>query len=219
VTVKPGTKLEYFSGGFGGGRGAAQAYIHSGLSGGNEKRGTWRQEHTFLKLAAAGAKDSQAQYGFRFHWANSYDEIRDVLHKEGLFDIRAAPGMTVPSDLTARFSLHTKARIESITAEFPDRTTITKLGEPRPDHRVYEVAFKKLGENLLTIHHDGGRKTYLEYFVTEPMETLIKKRAAFIVNRQQIRDPSKWWDGVFGPYDMRNKVVRTIDDPDIFTVG
>jgi len=74
-----------------------------------------------------------------------------------------------------------------------------------------------LGENKLTIHHDGDRKTYLEYFVTEPLETLIKKRASFIINRQQIRDPNKWWDGVFGPYDMRNKVVRTIDDPDIFT--
>jgi len=80
-----------------------------------------------------------------------------------------------------------------------------------------EVTFKHLGENKLTIHHDDDRKTYLEYFVTEPLETLIKKRASFIINRQQIRDPGKWWDGVFGPYDMRNQVVRTIDDPDIFT--
>jgi hypothetical protein len=81
---------------------------------------------------------------------------------------------------------------------------------------VYDVAFNRIGENLLTIHHDGGRKTYLEYFAVEPLETLIKKRASFIINRQEIRDPSKWWDGVFGPYDMRNGVVRTIDDPDIF---
>ena len=97
---------------------------------------------------------------------------------EGLFDIRVVPGMTVPENLTARFSLHTKAKIEAIQA-----------GVPRPDqdhkrspasiagHRVYEVAFEKLGENMLTIVHDGGRRTYLEFFVTEPMETLIKKRA------------------------------------------
>jgi hypothetical protein len=142
--------------------------------------------------------------------------MRDVLFKEGLFDIRAVPGMTVPEDLTAKFSLRTKAKIESIDAEFPAQTKITKLGEPQRDVHVYEVAFKRLGENRLTIHHDGGCKTYLEYFVTEPLETLIKKRASFIINRQQIRDPSKWWDGVFGPYDMKNKVVRTIDQPDIF---
>jgi hypothetical protein len=212
VTVKPGTKLEYFAGGFG--RGGAQVFVHSGLSGGNEKRGTWRQPHTSLKLGGDGIK--QVNYGFRFHWAKSYDEMRDILFNEGLFDIRAVPGMTIPEDLTAKFSLRTKAKIESIEPEFPTETKITKLNEQLGDIQVYEVAFKRLGENLLTIHHDGGRRTYLEYFVTEPLETLIKKRASFIVNRQQIRDPSKWWDGVFGPYDMKNRVVRTIDDPDIF---
>ena len=128
--------------------------------------------------------------------------------------------MTVPSNLSARFSLHTRAHIESVTAEFPAQTTIAALAVPRApvqaDTHVYEVSFTKLGENMLTITHDGGRKTYLEFFVTEPMETLIKKRAAFIVNRQQIKDPSKWWNGVYGIYDMRAKVTRTIDDPDIF---
>lgn len=214
VTIKPGTELEYFGGGFG--RGAARVFVHSGLTAGNEKRGTWRQPNTTLKLNAAGMEDSKVSCGFRFRWAKSYDEMREILFEEGLFDIRAVPGMTIPDDLTAKFSLHTKAKIESIEAEFPAQTKITALGEPQRDTHVYEVAFKKLGENRLTIHHDGGRKTYLEYFVTEPLETLIKKRAAFIIDRQQIRDPSKWWDGVFGPYDMKNKVVRTIDDPDIF---
>ncbi len=213
VTVKPGTKLEYF--GSAGGRGAAQVFVHSSYSAGNEQRGTWRQPNTSLKLGVAGSNDSKASYGFRFRWAQSYDEMRDILFKEGLFDIRAVPGMTIPEDLTAKFSLHTKAKIESIDPEFPAQTKITKLAGPQ-DTRVYEVTFKKLGENKLTIQHDGGRKTYLEYFVTEPLETLIKKRASFLVNRQQIRDPSKWWDGVFGPYDMKNKVVRTIDDPDLF---
>lgn len=217
VTVKPGTKLEYFgSAGPGGGRGNAQVFIHSGVSGGNETRGTWRQEHTFLKLDGADAKRRTAQYGFRFHFAKSYDAMREILFREGLFDIRAVPGMVIPSDLTARFALRTKARIDSIEPEFPDQTRITKLTGSQPDQHVYEVAFRRLGENKLTIHHDSGRKTHLEYFVTEPLEMLIKKRASFIINRQQIRDPSKWWDGVFGPYDMRSKVVRTIDDPDIF---
>jgi hypothetical protein len=217
VTVQPGTKLEYFgNGAVGGNRGGANVFVHSGASGGSEQRGTWRQKHTFLNLAATGTKSSKMTYGFRFHWAKSYDDMREILYREGLFDIRAVPGMVVPLDLTARFALHTKAHIDSIQAEFPAQTTLTNLGELQRGHYIYEVAFLKTGENLLTIHHDGGRKTYLEYFVTEPLETLIKKRAAFIAGRQQIRDPSKWWDGVFGPYDMKNKVVRTIDDPDIF---
>jgi hypothetical protein len=214
VTVKPGTKLEYSGGGGRGGGGGD--FVHSGYSGNNEKRGTWRQEHTFLKMGAPGTLAAKTQYGFRFQFAKSYDDMRDVLYHEGLFDIRTVPGMTIPTDLTAKFDLHTKARIDSVIAEFPGQTTVTPVTGGTPGHHIYEVTFKKLGENKLTINHDAGQKTYLEYFVTEPLETVIKKRASFIANRQQIRDPSKWWDGVYGPYDMKNKVVRTVDDPDIF---
>lgn len=175
-----------------------------------------RQAHTALDLAQAGRPGSKASYGFGMQWADSYEELRNLIYQAGLFDIQVVPGMTVPEDLTARFSLHTRARIEAVQAEFPDQTTIQPLGEPKPDHHVYEVAFKKLGENMLTIKHDGGRQTYLEFFVTEPMETLIKKRASFLVEKQQIKDPSKWWNGVYGIYDMMAKVTRTIEDPDIF---
>ncbi len=214
VTVKPGTKLEYT--GSGGGRGGAQVYVHSMRAAAAETRGTWRQANTSLTVAP-GRKTS---YGFRMQWANSYEELRQLLVDAGLFDIRVVPGMTVPNNLSARFSLHTKAKIESVSAEFAAQTTITELNAPtvppQPDTRVYEVQFRKLGENMLTITHDGGRKTYLEFFVTEPMETLIKKRAAFLVNTQQIRDTTKWWNGVYGIYDMRARKVRTIDDPDIF---
>jgi len=213
LTVLPGTKLEYWTGG---GRGGGPLFIHSAKSGPAEKRGTWRQAHTSTNLAAAGEPGSRVSYGFRFQWAKSYDELRSLLFEEGLFDVRVVPGMTVPEDLSARFSLHTKARIERIEAEFPGQTTVRSIGQPVPGHHVYEAAFRRPGENLVTIVHDGGRRTYLEFFVTEPLETLIKKRAAFLVSRQQVRDPSKWWDGVYGPYDMEAKVTRTIEDPDIF---
>ncbi len=213
VTVRPGTKLEYSAGG---GRGGIQAFVHSARTGGAETRGTWRQAHTSLALAPAGRPGSRASYGFRMQWAGSYEELRDLLYRDGLFDIRVVPGMTVPENLIARFSLRTRAKIEEVRSEFPDRTRVRSLASPAPGTLLYEAAFEKLGENLLTIVHDGGRKTYLEFFVTEPMETLIKKRARFLVERQQVRDPSKWWNGVYAPYDMAAKKVRTIEDPDIF---
>jgi len=214
VTVLPGTKLEYTAGG--GGRGGTQVFVHSARTGGAETRGTWRQAHTALDLAPAGKPGSKASYGFRMQWVGSYEGLRETLYREGLFDIRVVPGMTVPENLTARFSLHTKAKIEEIKAEFPDRTKVKTVESPAAGHRVFEVAFEKLGENMLTIVHDGGRRTFLEFFVTEPMETLIKKRASFLVDRQQVKDPSKWWNGVYGPYDMAAGVTRTIEDPDIF---
>jgi len=49
-------------------------------------------------------------------------------------DIRVLPGMTLPQDLEAKFSLHTKAKIDSITAEFPDQTQLTYEDETAPDH-------------------------------------------------------------------------------------
>ena len=209
LTVQSGTKLEYVTPG---GRGGGALFVHAERTGGDETRGTWRQPLTGVDVAPG----SPVSYGFRFQWAQSYDDLRRLLYEDGLFDIRVVPGMTVPLDLTARFSLHTKARVERIDPEYPSQTTIRQVSEPSPDTRVYEVAFSKLGENELTIHHDGGRATYLEFFVTEPLETLIKKRSAFLVDRQQIKDPSKWWNGVYGPYDMKAQVTRTIDDPDIF---
>ena len=122
----------------------------------------------------------------------------------------------MPRDLSAKFSLHTKSRIESIEAEFPAETRIVGLGDRKPGYHLYHVTFNHLGENRLTIHHDGGRQTYLEFFATEPLETLIKKRAWFITHRQQHRDPAKWYDGLFSVYDMKNKVLRGPDNTDGF---
>ena len=213
MTARPGTKLEYYTSG---GRGSYRAFIHSGLTGNRETRGTWRQEHTYLNLGAAGSASSNVTYGFRFRWADSYEQMRQILYEEGLFDIRVAPGMTVPRDLSVKFSLHTKSRIESIEAEFPAETRIVGLGDRKPGYHLYHVTFNHLGENRLTIHHDGGRQTYLEFFATEPLETLIKKRAWFITHRQQHREPAKWYDGLFSVYDMKNKVLRGPDNTDGF---
>ena len=215
VTTQPGTRLEYTTSPGGRGRGFA-AYFHSALTGGSETRGTWRQPHTRLRLDAAGSRAASVTYGLRFRWADSYDHMRQILFDEGAFDVRVVPGMTVPEDLEARMSLHTRARIEAIRPEFPSDTTIVRLREPHPGYHLYSVRFRRLGENLLTIVHDGGRESILEFFVTEPVEALIKKRARFITTRQQHRGSSLWYDGLYSVYDMRAKKLRGPDDTDGF---
>src|SRR5262245_11070045 len=106
VTLRPGTKLEYTGGG--GGRGGGQVFVHSLRVASAETRGTWRQPNTSIDLAPAGKAGSKVSYGFRMQWASSYDEMRELLYQNGLFDIRVVPGMTIPDNLSARFSLHTK---------------------------------------------------------------------------------------------------------------
>ncbi len=213
ITTRKGTGLEYFSSGR---QTGYMMYIHSYLSGSKETRGTWRQKHTSMAMDGRGGERSSLSYGLKFHWADSHEEIREILYREGLFDIRIVPGMTLPSDLQASFSLHTRNRIDSIVPEFPDQTKLDYLGEARPDHHLYRVSFDRLGENLLTIHYNGNEKTYLEFFSAEPLETLFKKRADFITRKQQHRDTTVWYTGLFSVYDMKNSVLRGPDNTDGF---
>jgi hypothetical protein len=209
-----GTSLEYFSTNSANPseRGTFLAYIHSDLTGNKETRGNWRQSHT----SAVIGPNSSKTYGFKFRWANDYNGIRNILVEEGLIDVQIMPGMTVPSDLDATISLRTNQHITSITAEFGATTIIKDLGEKAKRSHLYKIRFSRLGENKLTVAYGNNYKTYLEFFVTEPLETLYKKRASFIVNNQQHTDTSKWYNGLFGVYDMKNAQLRGPDNADFF---
>ena len=185
-----------------------RVYIHSALSGGSETRGTWRQPHTSVTLTPQSTEGDRIEYGFRLQWAEDYDGVRDALYQQGLFDVHVVPGMTVPADMGASFSLRTRHRDYTVTAEFPDQTRIEHVGDPEVDTRCYEVHFSRLGENLLTLSFGDGAYMNLEFFVTEPLETLIKKRTAFLVDKQQHRGTGKWYEGLFSVWDMREAVLR-----------
>jgi hypothetical protein len=101
-------------------------------------------------------------------------------------------------------------------AEFPGLTDITFLREEPADHFQYEVKFRKPGENKLVIHFNGKLSAQLEFFSCQPLETLFKKRSSFIVNHQQHRDSTKWYNGLYSVYDMKNKVLRGPDNTDGF---
>ena len=209
-----GTSLEYFTTAASspGERGSFQAFIHSSLTGNKELRGTWRQPHTSVFLTPNESKT----YGFKFRWAIDYKAIRNILAEEGLIDVNVMPGMTVPNDLEAMIALRTHQKIKSIIPEFEAATTIKYVGEKQKGVHLYKIRFSRLGENKITINYGNNYKTYLEFFVTEPLETLYKKRSAFIVNSQQHKTPGKWYDGLFGVYDMKNAVLRGPDNPDFF---
>ena len=205
VMTRPGTRLEYSEG--------SSVFIHSVIDGDEDKRER-RIKNTSLTLSPAGENGSVVEYGFRYVWVNSYDEMREVLYRNGLFDIRVVPGMTLPQDLTAKVSLHTQNYIDSVVAEYPEQTTIRSLGTTAPDNQFFEVDFRQLGENLLSIYYNGGKKTVLEFFSTEPVETLIKKRSAFITGKQQHRDTAKWYNGLYSVWDMEHSVLRGPDNTD-----
>jgi uncharacterized protein DUF5695 len=176
--------------------------------------GTWRLPVTSLTLAPKGAAGSTATYSFRFRWARDFAAVRDVLHAEQKFDISVVPGMVVPTDLPAMFSLRTKNTIAAIEAEHPAATRIESLGAKGADTRVYRVRFSKLGENMLRVKYGDGLWSTLEFFVTEPLETVIRKRAAFLAHTHQHKDPNEWYLGVYSDWDQKNEILRSPDDRD-----
>ena len=214
MTPAPGSGLEYFEPrGFG--RGVAY-YIHSAAAGEElqAKGGTWRLPHTKILLQPSGQSGDSATYQFRFRWAEDYNAVRNVLYEDGDFDINVVPGMTIPTDLTAMFSLRTHNKIRAVVPEHPEATRIEYIGERGKDVHVYKVRFSRLGENLLKVDYGDAQYLSLEFFVTEPLETLFKKRASFLVSHEQVKDSSKWYNTVFSQWDMKHEILRSPDDLD-----
>lgn len=185
-------------------------FVHSRASAELDPRGTWRQPLTSRVLAPGQAYTCH----FAFRWADSYEGVRDALFEQGGVDVAVAPGMVIPRDLAARLALRTRHPVDRIEAEFPSATRIEPAGKRGPHTTLYRLTFDRLGENRLTVRGAGGWTMPLEFFVTEPLETLIHKRAAFIVKHQQHRDPAKWYDGLFSLWDRREPAGRNRLGPD-----
>ena len=119
VTPMGRTKVEYFDSSGSGPSRAYTPYIHARTA--SEAAiadgGDWRLPVTGLKLAPRGSSGDTVTYAFRFAWARDFAAVRDVLYAQGKFDIGVVPGMVVPSDLEAMFSLRTKNAITAVEAE------------------------------------------------------------------------------------------------------
>ncbi|HVT83026.1 MAG TPA: DUF5695 domain-containing protein, partial [Phycisphaerae bacterium] len=206
----------------GGGRGGFTPFIHAAVSSvapiaaGKEagREQPWRLPIDSLKLAPKGQAGDSVAYSFTFAWGKDFDGVRDVIYQQGSIDANVVPGMSLPTDLPALFSLRTKARINEVTAEFPGQTKIEFVGDKGGDVKVYKATFSKLGENMLTVKYGDGQWSTLQFFITEPLETVISKRSSFLVNSMQHKDPSQWWYGVYSDYDQKNKKLRSPIDRD-----
>lgn len=209
MTTLGDTSLEYWEA-----EGGYRVYLHAkraleSLRG----EGTWRQPGTELRLNPAGSEGDSHTYGFKFQWADGYGGVRKILADEGHVDTQVVPGMTLPSDLTATVALRSKAPIQALEAEFPADTTIHEAGARKDGTRLFRVRFARLGENRLTVRYGNGRHLYLEFFSTEPLETLIQKRGSFIA-RHQHRDPAKWYRGLLAEWNMESRTLLGPDNYD-----
>lgn len=213
MSPEKGTSLEYFDQGE---ERSYIAYIHSAGRAAEVKAkgGKWRLPNTEVTLKAKGMAGDSVEYSFKFRWAKDYAAVRDVLYEEGGFDVNVVPGMTVPTDLPTMFSLRTHNRVREITPEHPESTTVRLVARKPDDTFVYSVKFSKLGENMLTVKYGSGQYLPLDFFVTEPLETLYKKRARFLMTHEQWNDPKRWYNGLYSQWDMKHQILRSPDDLD-----
>lgn len=218
MTTVGTTRLEYFDNAGGSGRGSFTPYIHATVNSAEDirraheagRKQPWRLPLTSLKLAPRG----EATYQFRLQWVPDYQGVRDALYSGGHFDTVIVPGMTLPADLPAMIALRTRNRIDAVEAEFPARTSVKYVGKKGNDTHVYKVQFSRPGENMLKIRYGGQKWASLEFFVTEPLETVIKKRSRFLVEKMQHTDSTKPWYGGYGDWDQVKQVLRNPEDRD-----
>lgn len=174
--------------------------------------GNWRQPHTGVMLRPSGRRGDYWKAGFKLQWAINYKAVRKELYEDGLFNIRTIPGMTVPIELPVKIALKNKFPIHKVKAEFPKSTSVHYVRKTNDGYHIYKIKFNKLGENKLTVEYGSQRKFYLQYFITQPIATLIKKRARFLVNREQIRNSGKWYEGLFSDWSMKNEWLLKPDN-------
>ena len=208
-----GTRLEFFTSeksSYASGGEDYSVFVHSKAT--EELNGihNWRQPRTSRKLASG----EQVTYSFVFHWAKDYAGVRRTLFRNNGVDIYVAPGMVIPQDLTAWIGIRTKRGIRAIEPEFAGSTVVQAEQSTDPKTHILRVKFSRLGENRLSVKFDDGGSMPLEYFVTLPLESLIKKRASFVVNKQQHRVPDKWYDGLFSLWDQRLSAGKCLLGPD-----
>jgi hypothetical protein len=206
------TYLEYFTSighDYAWGKGDYAVFIHSKASG-EATPGTWRQPHTRLILKPGEKKT----YGFTFYWTDSYQGVRDKVYENGGCDVQIVPGMVVPDRLPAKLALRTRNTITAVKPEYPHETTISACNPTGTNLHTYTIVFSRPGENKLTVEFAEGRHMILEFFVTQPIEILIKKRAAFMAEKQQHRDPAQWYNGLFSLWDVRLPDGKNLLGPD-----
>ena len=166
----------------------------------------WRLPTSALTLAPK----QTVRYAFRFQWAKDFAGVRDVLFNEGKFDIAVAPGMVVPTDLTALISLRTKNTITGIEPEHG------RLNEDRtPSVLACIESASPVSAKTCCVSGTAmasGRRSSS----SSPSRSRRSSRSAprFSSRHHQHNDPSKWYVGVYGDWDQKNELLRSPEDRD-----
>lgn len=199
MTMHKGTAIEYATQ-------DGKYYLHS-MNAVDRTNDSWRLPSTSKNVQPY----EHYMTGFNFTLTGNHEEVKTKIYDKHGVVVKVASGMVVTPEFEVYCALQSKLPVAELVAEYPEEIQITSLGQKEGDKYIYKFRFSRLGENLITVHYGDDLICFLDFFVTEPLETLIKKRARFIVDKQQHRDSSKWYNGLYSLWDMEKSELLSPD--------
>ena len=177
-------------------------------------RNPWVNGHTSVVLQPGEKKN----YQMRFVFIDSYEAIRQELYQAGNLGIRVLPAMVVQEDTEVLVELQSKSEIDKISLLSDNITVVSRKSSG--DKTLVNLSFRKRGQKSIKLHYGDGRWTNLHFYCIEDIETLLKARGKFIVEREFYDNPEDPYHRHHGflPFDHRIGSAYT-DSEEVWEVG
>lgn len=138
---------------------------------------------------------------FRLRWADTDQQIGDVLVEGGLVDVRVTPGMVLPCDQTATVAIRSLTSSLVVGLNGSANALIENEGEGNGT-RWFSLRFARPSWfEPVDVMLADGRFVRLGFSATAAVSELIPLRAQFVTDNQQDSDPASFTDGAFLMWD------------------
>jgi len=177
------------------GGGVLRVYAHSAASRAVLGWHEWFNGHTKFRLGPG----ERRVFSFALRWVGSYAELDEVLVRHGVGALTVIPAPVVPANATARVAVRSRRAVRRVRCP---GARVRALGGQR-----YAVRFATPGTYTARVEFDDGRWTAVHFRAIEPVEALIRKRAAFIARKQQVTDADDPRSGAFLMWDCEDEAL------------
>ena len=147
------------------------------------------------------APGATREVAWRLFWhtgeADFYQQARQVPGFVGL----QAGAYTVERGKSVRVDVTHPTFPGDLALTGPTGTTITALTGGGEGTSGFEVQSETFGDLVLQAEYGAGQKTWVRLHVVPSVGELVRARVRFILENQQVNDPSVPWDGAFVCYD------------------
>jgi len=172
----------------------------------------WYNRHTALTLAPG----QERRFSLKICRARDYGELEETLYENGNITAKIMPGMVLPQDTTGHLLLRCRKPIRAIAT---DSGVEVAPAEPAPSYRghlgdrhAYTVRLLSTGEQKVSVEYGDGEWTNLLFYGTESLETLIKARARFIAEKQQVKAPDDICQYSFRSWNNKRDALIVMED-------